>query len=82
MADVILDCEYVNGDSVTVLGLYSPGLGVTQLHSDTLTWRRLTRFINTAMERCASTDSFVVCHGPDIGRVENHFDRDLRNRVV
>ncbi len=77
MADVFIDCEWVEDDYLTILGAYSYGQDRFQLYDETLTKRRFSRFLNICSERSKGA-TFLFCHGPDIGKIEKHFDLDLK----
>lgn len=79
MADVYLDCEWIGGDYLTIVGAYSYGQDRFQLYDNTLTRNRLSRFLNLCSGRSGKSNSFLFCHGPDIGRIERHFGMDLKS---
>lgn len=78
VADVYLDCEWTQGDYLTILGAYSPGQDRFQLYGRKLTRNRLSRFLNRCCDRNISRYTLLFCHGPDIGRIVNHFDLRLK----
>lgn len=80
MADVYLDCEWIGGDYLTIVGACSYGQPRFQLYGDTLTRNRLSRFLNLCLERSGKSENFLFCHGPDIGRIEQHFGMNLKSR--
>lgn len=77
MADVYLDCEWVTGKYLTILGAYSYGQSRFQLYDKTLTRNRFSRFLNLCSCDCPGS-ILIFCHGPDIGRVEEYFGLDLK----
>ncbi|MBT9143530.1 MAG: hypothetical protein DDT29_01938 [Dehalococcoidia bacterium] len=44
MADVFIDCEWIEGDYLTILGAYSHGQDRFQLYDETLTRKRFSKF--------------------------------------
>lgn len=78
MADVYLDCEWIQGDYLTILGAYSPGQDRFQLYGEKLTPNRLSRFLNRCSDRNISRYTLLFCHGPDIGRIVKQFDLKLK----
>lgn len=78
MADVFIDCEWVGGDYLTILGAYSLGQKRFQLYGRTLTRNRLSRFLNLCSKRGSSRYTFLFCHGPDVGKVINQFNLKLK----
>jgi uncharacterized protein YprB with RNaseH-like and TPR domain len=78
LADVFIDCEWVNGDSITILGAYSPGQERFQLYGDTLTRNRFSRFLNKCCDRNPNRYTLLFCHGPDIGKLRNQFGLKLK----
>jgi len=78
MADVFIDCEWIQGEYLTILGAYSFGQGRFQLYDETLTRNRFSRFLNSCYNRSGSRYTFLFCHGPDIGRVMEYFDLRLK----
>ena len=78
MADVFIDCEWIGGDYLTILGAYSLGQSRFQLFGKTLTRRRLSRFLNLCCGRNRSRDILLFCHGPDLGRIRREFDLELK----
>ena len=78
MADVFIDCEWTNGDYITVLGAYSFGQDRFQLFDTKLTRNRFSRFINCCNERNPSHYVFLFCHGPDVGKIMNYFNLKLK----
>ena len=78
MADVYIDCEWIGGDYLTILGVYSPGQRRFQLFGKALTRRRLSRFLNLCCERNRSQYTLLFCHGPDLGRIKKEFNLDLK----
>lgn len=80
MADVFIDCEWLEGEYLTILGAYSYGQDRFQLYGDTLTRRRFLSFLDTCSKRREDLDTFLFCHGPDIGRIEGYFNLDLRQK--
>lgn len=78
MADVFIDCEWVHGEYLTILGAYSPGQDRFQLYGKRLTRNRLSRFLNRCRYRSGSRYTFLFCHGPDLGRIEREFDLNLK----
>ena len=77
MADVFIDCEWIHGDYLTILGAYSPGQRRFQLYGKKLTRNRFSRFLNLCWER-SFRYAFLFCHGPDVGRVMKKFDLKLK----
>ncbi len=78
MADIYIDCEWIGGDYLTILGAYSYGQNRFQLYSNTLTKNRLSRFLNLCSEYSGKSDTFLFCHGPDIGKIKSYFGIDLK----
>lgn len=78
MADIFIDCEWIPCDKVTILGAYSPGRDRTQLYGDMLTRNRFSRFLNQCCSRTGSADTLLFCHGPDIKRIEDEFEVNLK----
>ncbi len=78
MAKVFIDCEWIEGDYLTILGAYSYGQDKFQLYDETLTRRRFSRFLNICTNRSGGSETFLFCHGPDIGRIESFFDMYLK----
>ena len=78
MADVFVDCEWIGGENLTILGAYSIGQRRFQLHDRMLTRNRFSRFLNRCCNRSGSQYTFLFCHGPDIGRVMTEFNLRLK----
>ncbi|TET79939.1 hypothetical protein E3J38_06530 [candidate division TA06 bacterium] len=78
MADVFIDCEWVSGEYLTILGAYSFGQRKLQLYDKTLTAGRFTRFLARCCARAPGV--FLFAHGPDIGRIERYFGLDLKKQ--
>lgn len=78
MADVFLDCEWIKGEHLTILGAYSPGQDRFQLYGRRLTRNRFSRFLNRCCERSGSRYTLIFCHGPDIGRIKKEFNLRLK----
>jgi len=78
MADVFIDCEWIHGDYITILGAYSVGQSRFQLYNETLTRRRFSRFVNCCNNRNTSRYVFLFCHGPDVGKIIKHFNLRLK----
>jgi len=78
MADIFIDCEWVQGDYLTILGAYSPGQDRFQLYGKKLTRNRFSRFLNRSSNRNPSRYTFLFCHGPDIGRIKRKFNLRLK----
>lgn len=76
MADVFIDCEWMPGEYLTIVGAYSYGEGRCQLHGRRLTRRLFVEFVQAC--RRSYRETFLMCHGPDIGRIENHLKLNLR----
>jgi hypothetical protein len=49
-----------------------------QLYGDKLTRNRFSRFLNGCFDRTGSVDTLLFCHGPDIKRIEDEFNLDLK----
>ena len=78
MADIFIDCEWIQGGYLTILGAYSPGQSRFQLYDRTLTRNRLCRFLNRCCNRSGSRYTFLFCHGPDMGRIIKYFNLRLK----
>ena len=78
MADIFIDCEWIEGEYLTILGAYSPGQSRFQLYGKTLTRNRFSRFLNRCCNRSDSRYTFLFCHGPDVGRVMKYFNLKLK----
>lgn len=78
MADVFVDCEWIGGAYLTILGAYSPGQSRFQLYGRSLTRNRFSRFLNRCSDRSRYRYTLLFCHGPDIGRVMNEFGVTLK----
>jgi hypothetical protein len=78
MADVFIDCEWIQGEYLTILGAYSFGQSRFQLYDKTLTRNRFSRFLNRCCDRSGSRYTFLFCHGPDVGRVKEYFNLRLK----
>lgn len=78
MADVFVDCEWIQGEDLTILGAYSLGQSRFQLHGKRLTRNRFSRFLNRCCERSRYRYTFFFCHGPDIGRIRKKFNLKLK----
>lgn len=79
MADVFIDCEWIGGDYLTILGAYSPGQDRFQLYGRKLTRNRFSRFLNLCRNRGRSRYTFLFCHGPDVGKIQNEFGLELKD---
>ena len=79
MADVFIDCEWVHGDYLTILGAYSLGQRRFQLYGRKLTRNRFSRFLNQCCERSGIRYTFLFCHGPDVGKIMNFFNVKLKH---
>ncbi len=78
MADVFIDCEWVGGQYLTILGAYSLGQDRFQLHGKKLTRNRFSRFLNRCSRRSGSRYTLLFCHGPDVGRIIRKFKVKLK----
>ena len=78
MADVFIDCEWIAGEDITILGAYSLGQPRFQLSEKKLTRNRISRFLNRCMNRSGSRYTFLFCHGPDVGKVKKKFGLRLK----
>lgn len=78
MADVFIDCEWTEGEYLTILGAYSLGQSRFQLYDKRLTRNRLSRFLNRCCNRSGSRYTFLFCHGPDMGRIKKKFNLRLK----
>ena len=78
MADIFIDCEWIEGEYLTILGAYSLGRSRFQLYGKKLTRNRFSRFLNRCCDRSGSRYTFLFCHGPDIGRVKKEFNLRLK----
>lgn len=78
MADVFIDCEWIQGDYLTILGAYSHGQSRFQLYDKKLTRNRISRFLNRCCECSGSRYTFLFCHGPDVGRIMKEFGLKLK----
>jgi len=78
MADVFIDCEWIQGEDLTILGAYSPGQSRFQLYDKMLTRNRFSRFLNRCCNRSGSRYTFLFCHGPDIGKIKKKFKLRLK----
>lgn len=79
MADIFIDCEWIENEYITILGAYCYGQKGIQLYEGTLTKKKFIQFLNLRSNN-GNLRTFLFCHGPDIGRIENFFDLDLKNR--
>lgn len=80
MADVFIDCEWVEPKSLDILGAYSFGQDRFQLFNETLTHNRFFSFLDACSEQDDHSKPLLFVHGPDIGKIEKCFDMDVRNR--
>ena len=78
MADVFIDCEWVQGEDLTILGAYSLGQSRFQLYGKKLTRNRFSYFLNRCCERSGSRYTFLFCHGPDVGKITKKFNLKLK----
>lgn len=78
MADVFIDCEWIGGEYLTILGAYSLGQNRFQLYGNKLTRNRFSRFLNQCSERSGFRYTLLFCHGPDLGRITKLFNLKLK----
>lgn len=80
MVDFFIDCEWVWGDDLTILGIYCYGYERFQLFDRTLTKRGFLQFMRNCSNAGNVNDAWIFVHGPDVGKIESYFDLDLRGR--
>lgn len=78
MPDIFIDCEWIPGDYITILGAYCSCKDRFQLYDKSLTKTNFIDFIEGCKGR--RTEPFLFCHGPDIGRIERYFNLDLKKK--
>lgn len=78
-ADLFIDCEWSSKtQELFILGAYSYGQDRFQLCDDTIDQNRFTSFLDTCSKR-GNCEPLLFVHGPDIAKIEDHFDTDLRH---